>query len=397
MFIQHLARYLIVATASCIVIPHVNAAAYRFVNISKNAGVGRSIFLSSMNNNGRVAFVVSGTEDENFLGSTMYSGRGGPLTQLHKGTTEGDHFTLWIPDINDHGVAAFMSHIEAPTQQEPFASAIFKASPSGVTTVARYPNATFFEHASINNKGQVASVVTWDSGPSSVVTYSPNRTIATFNNPENNFGQADINDSGVVVFPVSLASGAEERIVTGVGGKLTIKATTKGTNFAGFFSSAAEPRINNKGTIAFHADLKSGGQGVFRIDNSGLHLVADTSGAFRSLTPPSINNLGHVAFSALLDDRNLGVFIGPDPVADRIIGPGDALDGSIVTSVVTSSRSLNDAGQIAFLATLANGREGIYRADPVRFSAVAIAEPSSGALLLIACVACFVSRIAKNA
>jgi hypothetical protein len=35
MFIQHLSRSLIVATACCISIPHVNAAAYRFVNISK--------------------------------------------------------------------------------------------------------------------------------------------------------------------------------------------------------------------------------------------------------------------------------------------------------------------------------------------------------------------------
>ena len=387
MFIQHLSRYLIVATASCIVIPHVNASAYRFVNISKNAGVGRSIFLSAMNNSGTVAFVTSGTEEESFLGMTMYSGRGGPLTRLYKGTTEGDHFTLWVPDINDHGVVAFMSHIDAPAKQEPFASAIFKASASGVTTVARYPNASFFEHASINNKGRVASVVTWDSGPSSVVTFSPKRTIATFANPENHFGPPDINDAGVVVFPVSIGLGAEERIVTGVGGKLTIKATTKGTNFAGFFSSATEPRINNKGAIAFHADLKSGGQGVFLIDDSGLRLVADTSGPFHILTAPSINNRGRVAFSALLDDRNSGVFMGPDPVADRVIGPGDVLDGSIVTSAVISSRSLNDAGQIAFHAALADGREGIYRADPVRFPSVAVPEPSSVALLFIACIA----------
>jgi hypothetical protein len=388
MFTQHVSRFLLVATAYCLVAPDVNAAAYRFVDISKNAGVGRSIFLSSMNNNGRVAFVVSGTADQNFLNSIMYSARGGPLTRLYQGATEGDNFTLWVPDINDHGVVAFMSHIDAPGTQEPFAAAIFKASPAGVTTVARHPNATFWEHASINNSGQVASVVSWDAGSSSVVTYLPKRTIATFNNPENIFGQADINDFGAVVFPVSIASGAEQRIVTGAGGKLTTKATTKGTNFAGFFSDLlAEPRINNKGAIAFRADLKSGGEGVFLIDNSGLRTIADTSGAFRELTAPSINNLGRVAFSALLDDRNLGVFTGPDPVAHRIIGPGDALDGSTVISAVTSSRSLNDAGQIAFLATLADGREGIYRADPVRFSTVAVPEPSSVALLLIACVA----------
>jgi hypothetical protein len=265
-----------------------------------------------------------------------------------------------------------------------------KASPAGVTTVARGANASFFEHPSINNNGQVAAVVSWDSGLRSVTTYSPKRTIATFANADNGFGQPDINDAGVVVFPVSIGAGAEERIVTGAGGKLTVKATTKGTNFAGFSSGGSGPRLNNKGAIAFLADLKSGGQGIFRIDNNGLQRIADTSGAFRILTPPSINNHGHIAFSALLDGRNGTVFIGPDPVADRILGPGDALDGSIVVSAVTSSRSLNDAGQIALHATLADGREGIYRADPLRFSSIAIPEPSSVALLLIACMGpCF--------
>jgi hypothetical protein len=229
--------------------------------------------------------------------------------------------------------------------------------------------------------------VSWDAGARSVVTYSPKRTIATFNDPENQFGQADVNDLGVVVFPVWIDSGAEERIVTGAGGKLTVKATTKGTDFAGFFSNLlAEPRINNKGAVAFRADLKSGGEGVFRIDNSGLHTIADTSGAFRELTAPSINNLGHVAFSARLDDRNFGVFIGPDPVVDRIVGPGDPLDGSTVLSAVTSSRSLNNAGQIAFHATLADGREGVYRADPLQPATVAIPEPSAMVLLVVACV-----------
>jgi hypothetical protein len=392
---QHWSRCLIVAAAFGSLVSRADAAGYRFVNISKNVGVGRSIFLSSMNNRGTVAFVTSGTEAENFLNSTMYSGRGGPLTTLFNGRTEGTLFTLWEPDINDHGVAAFMTHLDAPTNQEPFASAIVKASPAGVTTVARFANASFFEHPSLNNKGQVAAVVSWDSGPSSVTTYSPKRTIATFADPNNVFGQPDINDSGVVVFPVWLNLGAEERIVTGAGGKLTVKATTKGTDFASFLLTGTTPRINNKGAIAFHAGLKSGGQGVFRIDDNGLQMIAD-SRAFGVLTPPSINNHGHVAFSALLDGRNGTVFAGSGPDVHRILGPGDALGGSIVASALTSSRSLNDAGQIALHVTLADGREGIYRADPLRFSSIAIPEPSSLVLLLCACMASFVRSLRRH-
>jgi hypothetical protein len=54
-----------------------------------------------------------------------------------------------------------------------------------------------------------------------------------------------------------------------------------------------------------------------------------------------------------------------------------ALDGSTVTSL-SFGRGINDAGQIAFEATLADGRTGIYRAD-----LQTVPEPSS---LLLGCL-----------
>jgi len=61
-----------------------------------------------------------------------------------------------------------------------------------------------------------------------------------------------------------------------------------------------------------------------------------------------------------------GIFTGGDPVADRVIAVGDALDGSTVSGFdpLSFASSLNNAGQIAFLVRLADGRTAVYRADP---------------------------------
>ena len=107
-----------------------------------------------------------------------------------------------------------------------------------------------------------------------------------------------------------------------------------------------------------------------------LTVVADTSGPFQSFgfffgfTPPALNNNGEVAFFADLDSGGSGIFVGPDPVADRVIGTGDTLDGSTVTNLRFCDEGLNNSGQLAFQATLNDPsvpegvRVAIYRATP---------------------------------
>jgi PEP-CTERM motif len=80
-----------------------------------------------------------------------------------------------------------------------------------------------------------------------------------------------------------------------------------------------------------------------------------------------------VAFLATLDAGGVGVFTGSHPVGDLVIATGDSLFGSPVTSLASfSPDGLNDIGQVAFGATLADGRQVIVRADPV-----AVPEPST--------------------
>jgi hypothetical protein len=63
-------------------------------------------------------------------------------------------------------------------------------------------------------------------------------------------------------------------------------------------------------------------------------------------------------------------------VADKVISAGDPLFGSTVSFVNVGVHGLNDAGQIGFRYTLADGRQGIAVANPVP-------EPGSAALLAL--------------
>jgi T5SS/PEP-CTERM-associated repeat protein len=100
-----------------------------------------------------------------------------------------------------------------------------------------------------------------------------------------------------------------------------------------------------------------------------LSTVVDTNGPFRDFFPfreLRINASGTVAFLGILDDGRYGIFTGPDPIADKVIATGDALNGSTVSSIDTGiSPEFNDAGQIAFKVMLADGRQVLIRADPV--------------------------------
>lgn len=96
-------------------------------------------------------------------------------------------------------------------------------------------------------------------------------------------------------------------------------------------------------------------------------LIATDDGAYERLGPPSHNAVGVTAFRATLDGGGDGIYIGPDPVTDRVIEAGDGLFGKGVVEVRIGERALGKLGSIAFWAKLEDDSEGVFRADPVAF------------------------------
>ena len=139
-------------------------------------------------------------------------------------------------------------------------------------------------------------------------------------------------------------------------------------------SAETPPLLNDGGTVAWQTSfLDETGFSVRAIvkgDGIGPATpVVDSSGAFNLFHSYAMNNTGAVAFSATLDSDNLGIpsiFVGPNPKKDRVIGPGDKLDGGTVAGVRFCEEGLNDAGQLAFVAEIEerNGdvRVAVFRA-----------------------------------
>jgi hypothetical protein len=218
----------------------------------------------------------------------------------------------------------------------------------------------------------------------------------------------DLNDSGEVVFPVSLdGATGQEGIFKGSGGALTEIARQgetipNSTDLFRFFNGYA--RINNAGQVAFIASITpvpSTGHtptAIFRADGNPLHriIVAKEGqttpngvGIFSSLFygPFCLNNAGQIAFFAGLDIdlsnitpvEEHGIFFFDGTTLHQVARDHDPLLGSTISAlrlagtaqsnsggVAQAERSgLNDAGQIAFGFTLEDGREGIAIWSPV--------------------------------
>ena len=123
--------------------------------------------------------------------------------------------------------------------------------------------------------------------------------------------------------------------------------------------------INDQGAIAFEGfSGQPGAFAIFRLDGDKVTTIAETTtGTFSDLgSEPALNNRGSVAFLGTLASGVQGIYTGPDPVRDKVIQVGDPLDGTTVADLTRAlgHSGLNDSGSIAFVATLADGRQGIF-------------------------------------
>jgi hypothetical protein len=113
-----------------------------------------------------------------------------------------------------------------------------------------------------------------------------------------------------------------------------------------------------------------------------LTTIADTSGVFSQFGSSAINNSGSIAFTASLDEGGEGIFQIADSELHEVITTGDALNGSTVTNLNFFREGFNNNGQIAFFAELADGTQGIFRAERST-PPTSVPEPASALGLLV--------------
>lgn len=134
-----------------------------------------------------------------------------------------------------------------------------------------------------------------------------------------------------------------------------------------------EPVLNDRGRVAFRADLDQGGKGIFSNTRGDTGTIADTtSGLITFGITPDLNQRGTVVFSAgtapvpgtiEVDGQmvpiaelfqNAGIFIGQD---DQLTAIADPNDGLILFG---SSPAINDQGTVAFIGVAATGEVGVF-------------------------------------
>jgi hypothetical protein len=248
----------------------------------------------------------------------------------------------------------------------------------------------FFYDVSINNRGSVAftgGIVELCFGGFGGFL-APNEgvfrfdgetttTIATFGDPADallvHLTSPSINERGQVAFLVEDVVNLCPSTVGIEAGHLFVG---DGTRLVKIAEANSAPSLNNRGEVGF-IGVTGGTLSILVSDGKRTRIVADTNGPFADFPGSdvrigvgvSINDPGNVVFMAALDDGDLGIFTGPDVVRDKVIATGDPLVGSSVSGIVLSRRSLNNKGQIAFQATLTDGRVVVMRAEPIRLLA----------------------------
>jgi hypothetical protein len=374
------ATLVVLAMSSAFAAPAHAAGAYVFTQVASTAdGFNPQtlrIACPSINAGGDIAF-----KSERGAADGIYrANAGGGLTTIAEvALGSGALLANGNPSMNDSGQVSFGASPSAGGE------VILRGDGTTTTTIAststqRRGFASFGDNTSINETGEVAFDGQLGSGASGLfsgtggattthylntadvsVDGSPARFNATSDRPS-------INNLGDIAFLDEIQGTFRQDVFRGQEGSFTTISASDPP------SAATPPLLNNSGTVAWQTQFidETGfaARAIVKGDGTGpATRVVDSSGAFDIFHAYALNNTGAVAFSATLDGDNLGIpsiYVGPDPKKDRVIGPGDKLDGGTVAGLRFCEEGLNDSGQLAFIAEIEdrNGdvRAGVFRA-----------------------------------
>jgi len=333
--------------------PQEQTAPYQFTAIADTrTGVFRSFHLTpSIDAQGMVLFrahLVKG-------GQGIFKGNGSLMTQI---ANTSDNFKAFrgSPAVSDNGQIVFLGS----RSDDDFGY----SRGTDITGDFLYSSKDFAQLGDlvINNGGTLAFKGKWAKGRRQrrqVFLGDGGRPHAIPDSKNNQVGMLSLNNHGEVAF----STGRKVYVSDG-------RTTTLLTDGDKEYFLFSRPVINDHGMVIVQTASEPQEDRIVKhlvaIVDGDIHVLVSTQTRFQDLVSShALNNDGHVIFSAVLDSGITGLFAGPNPETDAVIQQGDSLFGSIIIEgPVFSNRGFNDAGQIAFYARLADGTEGIYRADP---------------------------------
>lgn len=308
-------------------------------------------YVAAINGAGLVAFRATLRSG----GSGLFLGEGGALAALDCPAGE----LIGHPAINDAGTVSFLS--SAP----PEAPRLWLRPPGGGPARAHHaPEIVEMGPRGpvMNGAGCALFCARLRTGEQAIYAAEAGalRRIAVANARLRAFpGLPVVNRAGDAVFAADLASGGRT-ILLQRGETLTTVAETGGE----FAELSAFPSLDDSGRVAFTARLSSDVTGVFLWTGGETRALADGSGPFESFRSVLLHGESGLILCATPRGGRLGVYRGADPGAPRILGLGDAFEGSTVADFALNAVSVNAAGQLALRLRLENGRQLILRAEP---------------------------------
>jgi hypothetical protein len=357
--------------------------------------------MPALSDAGQVAFLsqLSGTNDGELDDSALLRGTAGGLSIVaRKGVTEVDtrllaSFVGSSPAINAAGTVSLSATLASPTETFAFLGnggaltllpRTGTASPAGdnqlatrslpvlnnagVTTYrATYTGVNFETGIYSRDAGGTVTTQLLEgaNAPGGGMIISLAGSLPTLNESAQVALTASVDD-GLFTHKAALRLDGTNVVELARDGSAAIDALTTISNIV----SNAVP-LNDAGQIAFAATYTqpaSSGQGVFRADDTGATLIAPSmlpgaASAATNIRLASINNAGKVAFStefAGSGDLGSGIYLADADTPTLVALEDTAVPGGgkFFRRFLGESISLNNAGQLAFVAELSDSADG---------------------------------------
>lgn len=270
-------------------------------------------------------------------------------------------------DINEAGAVVFgaSSGLERPRMQI--------GSGGALTTIGPYDDetpASLLQRAQLNNAGAVSyfagdvNLFFWEKGA--------RRAIGN-----DGIGGAALNNAGAVAHYCRAAREQLTSICLDRNG--TVQALLGASDIKPL-PNLISPSLTDSGEVTYIGRFLPSQPDRLVPPRFMRYSNGQTRMLFEILAPSTVidtfraNAAGTVAF-VMANPERVGIYVGPDPVRDKVVEVGDTLFGGRLASfrVLSWARFLNDRGQILFNYNIGTTRRGIAIATPVETGASGMA------------------------